>query len=126
MAKTDSVPYSFRFRADVGFMLDDLAERWKCTKTAAAERAILEAHESLFSASVTPTPHQIAIADGLYPRPGTIPAGQYPCRCVHSGCQGAKFQGVSKFANLCPECQEKGHSGDPKVCQECYTDIGPA
>ena len=52
--------------------------------------------------------------------------GQFPCRCVHSGCQGAKFQGASKFANRCPECEEKGHTLNSRECQECFNDMGPA
>lgn len=50
--------------------------------------------------------------------------GGFPCRCVHSGCRGSKFTGVTRFQNLCPECQEKDHTGDPRNCQECFNDQG--
>lgn len=53
------------------------------------------------------------------------PVGQFPCRCVHSGCRGAKFQGASRFANLCPACSESGHAGEPRSCQSCFDDTGP-
>lgn len=43
----------------------------------------------------------------------------FPCRCVHSGCKGSKFQGASKYANLCPACEESGHRGDRHDCKEC-------
>ena len=49
----------------------------------------------------------------------------FPCRCVHTGCRGSKFNGASRFANLCPECREQGHAGDPRNCQECFNDQGP-
>ena len=54
-----------------------------------------------------------------------VPKG-FPCRCVHSGCKGSKFQGASKYANLCLACQESGHRGDPRNCQECFNDMGPS
>ena len=34
--------------------------------------------------------------------------GGFPCRCQHSGCQGAKFSGRTKFQSRCDECEEKG------------------
>lgn len=64
--------------------------------------------------------------------PATIPgvsrgvSTNFTCRCIHSGCKGSKFQGASKYANLCPACGESGHSGDPRSCQECFNDMGPA
>jgi hypothetical protein len=39
------------------------------------------------------------------PSPNSLP---FPCRCIHSGCKGSKFQGAGKFANLCPECKRVG------------------
>jgi hypothetical protein len=48
--------------------------------------------------------------------------GQWPCRCVHSGCQGSKFMGVSRFQNLCDGCREVGHLGDPRSCRACEDD----
>lgn len=56
-----------------------------------------------------------------------IPVQQgFPCRCAHTGCQGAKFQGRTRFEKLCPQCSENGHSGDPRSCVECFNDQGPA
>lgn len=46
----------------------------------------------------------------------------YPCRCIHSGCRGSRFTGTSKFQNLCPECAEGGHKGEPRNCQACADD----
>jgi hypothetical protein len=51
------------------------------------------------------------------------PGGQFPCRCIHSGCHGAKFLGASKFANLCPECAENGHIGDVRDCPQCWQPV---
>lgn len=48
--------------------------------------------------------------------------GGYPCRCIHSGCRGSRFTGTSKFQNLCPECAEGGHKGEPRNCQACADD----
>jgi hypothetical protein len=48
--------------------------------------------------------------------------GQWPCRCVHSGCQGSKFMGVSRFQNLCDGCREAGHLGDARSCRACEDD----
>lgn len=50
----------------------------------------------------------------------------FPCRCAHTGCQGAKFQGRTRFDKLCPQCSENGHAGDPRSCAECFNDQGPA
>lgn len=44
----------------------------------------------------------------------------FSCRCVHSGCQGGKFTGASRYANLCPECEAGGHRGDRHDCVECW------
>jgi hypothetical protein len=52
--------------------------------------------------------------------------GQFPCRCVHSGCKGSKFMGVSRFQNLCDSCREAGHLGDARNCERCYEDGNPA
>ncbi len=48
-------------------------------------------------------------------------AGKFPCRCVHSGCQGSKFMAASRMANLCPECEAGGHRGDRHDCVECWS-----
>jgi hypothetical protein len=48
--------------------------------------------------------------------------GQWPCRCVHSGCKGSKFMGVSRFQNLCDGCREAGHLGDARSCRACEDD----
>lgn len=91
---------------------------------------ILEALQS--ADSFAPALGAVYVAPHGRPDPATIPGvsrglvGQFPCRCVHSGCQGAKFQGMSKFANLCDGCRESGHAGDPRSCQSCFDDIGPA
>lgn len=53
-----------------------------------------------------------------------VSAAQFPCCCVHTGCKGSKFLGASKTANLCPECAENGHRGEPRSCQECFNDQG--
>ena len=58
--------------------------------------------------------------------PAKKPEGAFRCRCVHSGCQGQYFQGTSKFQTLCDLCRELKHSGDPRNCQICYEDTGPA
>lgn len=52
--------------------------------------------------------------------------GAFSCRCVHSGCQGAKFLGRTKFAQMCDGCEEKGHRGDPRDCKPCFDDMGPS
>lgn len=62
---------------------------------------------------------------GISRGPSHVSVG-FPCRCVHSGCQGAKFNGASKTANICDSCRESGHSTDPRSCQECFNDTGPA
>lgn len=49
MVKTDSKRLNVRLKTAARYALEDLAERWKCSQTAALERAILEAHESPFS-----------------------------------------------------------------------------
>lgn len=49
-------------------------------------------------------------------------AGGFPCRCVHSGCRGSKFTGTARFQNICPECSESGHKGEPRNCQSCADD----
>lgn len=48
--------------------------------------------------------------------------GGFPCRCVHSGCRGSKFTGTARFQNICPECSESGHKGEPRNCQSCADD----
>jgi hypothetical protein len=53
-------------------------------------------------------------------------AGQFPCRCTHSGCRGSKFMGLRRGENLCPSCFEKGHTGEPRNCGPCFEDTGPA
>lgn len=55
-----------------------------------------------------------------------VSAGSFPCRCVHSGCKGSKFQGTTRFQNLCPACLELGHQGEPRNCEICFEDTGPA
>lgn len=52
--------------------------------------------------------------------------GQFRCRCIHTGCRGAYFQGASRFQNLCDVCLGLGHSGDPRSCRICYEDGSPA
>lgn len=49
MVKTDSKRLNVRLKTAARYALEDLAERWKCSQTAALERAILQAHESPFS-----------------------------------------------------------------------------
>lgn len=49
-------------------------------------------------------------------------AGGFPCRCIHSGCRGSKFTGTARFQNICPECSESGHKGEPRNCQSCADD----
>ena len=65
--------------------------------------------------------------------PATIPGVKaglpakagFPCVCRHTGCQGAKFVGATRFQAMCDACQNGGHSGEPRECAECYNDRGP-
>ena len=70
-----------------------------------------------------------------YTDPATIPGVQvgaasiqqgFPCRCVHTSCRGAFFQGRTRSENMCTDCREGGHSGLPRNCEECFNDQGPA
>lgn len=67
--------------------------------------------------------------------PATIPGVQvgaasiqqgFPCRCVHTSCRGALFQGRTRSENMCSDCREGGHLGLPRNCEECFNDQGPA
>lgn len=133
MAKAESTAMSFRLRDDVRFILEQRAEDWGISKTAVIERLLLATESSVEppitipSTPLTKEPNQReywSAAAGF--NPATIPGVQkgaakgFPCRCVHSGCQGAKFEGTSKFANLCPECEAVGHRGDRHDCPECW------
>ena len=44
MVKVDSKRLNVRLRRPVAFALEELAEQWGCSQTAALERAILDAH----------------------------------------------------------------------------------
>jgi len=68
---------------------------------------------------------EIELPAGVSVGVSAVSAG-FACVCKHSGCRGAKFTGTSRFQSLCPECVEKGHSGDPRNCGECFNDTGPA
>lgn len=131
MAKSDSVATSFRLRDEARFILEQRAEDWGISKTAVIEKLLLATESPSEVSSPSPIPSTLA----RVPDPASIPGvsvgvprttGQFPCRCAHSGCRGATFQGASKLANLCPACSESGHRGDPRSCQECFNDMGPA
>lgn len=42
----------------------------------------------------------------------------FPCRCIHANC-GKKFIGATRTANICENCRENGHKGNPSTCPEC-------
>lgn len=103
----------------------------------ARNQRVLPAVDSRLSAPfISPAkPSDIeASPEGFYTDPATIPGvslglppkpvGSHPCRCIHSGCRGANFLGTSKFQNLCPECSESGHRGEPRNCGSCSDDSG--
>lgn len=124
MAKTDSRPFSFRFKVDVGFMLEDLAARWQCSQTAAAERAILEAHESPIStelASFTPNVGGAFVMPSPQTSPASIPGVQVgpKSKCDHCGQMRAP-----RRVPLCTVCANAGHIGEPRNCGECTGGMG--
>jgi len=59
--------------------------------------------------------------------PKKVIAGQIPCVCKHSGCRfgDGKFMGTRRGQDLCPDCVEKGHGGEPRDCKVCFDDMGP-
>jgi hypothetical protein len=54
MVKTDSKRLNVRLRRPVAFALEELAERWGVSQTAALERAILGAHGGGVKVSLPP------------------------------------------------------------------------
>lgn len=146
MAKADSKQKNVRLRLDAWFALEELQEQWNCSRDTALERAIVDAHQAAVGETSDlkqferaadshqdtsfrfPVIHTVPSIDPAAipgvtrgPSPNSLP---FPCRCVHSGCQGAKFQGASRFANCCSGCEEKGHTLNPRECPACFDDVG--
>jgi hypothetical protein len=90
-------------------------ERWKSERPGSAQIP------STFQQGDLPTNFDPASIPGVSTGAPKV-EGQWPCRCVHSGCRGSKFIGVSRFQNLCDECREVGHLGDARSCRACEDD----
>lgn len=136
MAKSKRIPLNRLVLPGTFETVKLLAEQLECSEGEVVDKAVealavvqsfgVEALKPPQPASLV-TPQEVS----RYTDPSQIlgvsrgPAGQFPCRCVHSGCRGAKFQGASKFANLCPACRESGHAGEPRSCRSCFDDMGP-
>ena len=135
MVKNNVKAVSFRLKAEIGWALEDLAQKWGCSQTAALERCIQQAAGNSVSAilpgnSIIRERESEAVA-GFDPSkiPGVrtgAAVGGFPCTCKHTGCQGRKFTGRTRWATMCDGCDEKGHKGEPRECVECYNDRGPA
>lgn len=133
--KNDAKGTSFRLKDEARFILEQRAEDWGISKTAVIERLLMatESPSEVSSVPQAPEPRFVGTAVSAGFDPSQIagvqkgpPTGQFPCRCVHSGCRGSKFQGAFKGANLCPSCQETGHRGDARNCERCFEDTGPS
>lgn len=115
---------NMRLKTTVRFMLEDLSMRWKCTETAAMERAILQAHESPFPgvglAHVVPLQQQTNEISASIARhqaqSSSVPETPFHPRCLHCG---ENFGAWNRNASLCPDCKEKHHAGDPANCPTC-------
>lgn len=143
MVKADSERLNVRLRSEAKFALEDLAERWLCSKTAALERAILQCHSG--AAPVPPQsdwtrgrntiertdmyiqqhsdPAKIPGVTAGMPPPKP-PVGRFPCKCKHSGCRGSQFMGTRRYMEMCSACEESGHRGDPSNCGPCTEGLG--
>lgn len=111
-----------RLKSEARYALEELAERWKCSKTAAVERMILKTHEALKLGLSTPS-------ESLPParvKPESIPGVQVGAgerknaTCRHCG---QRFTGA-KYATICRACEDGGHLGEPRDCGVCTEGSG--
>lgn len=140
---SESKRINIRLGEEVSGFLDKLMADWKCSQTAAVERAIVEAHakgnqtsETLELVRSLPDHTAIreiiddalqAIIEARQAQRATNPAEVQGIQNGYAGlaknafCKhcGSKFAG-NKFAQVCPECEEAGHKRVPPAeCPEC-------
>lgn len=141
---------NYRFTDEVLAAIAELQKVWGCkSHVEAVSRAILEAHKggALPVPSIPVTGLQSAqlsrMEDAIDALPETIGEvlrvvvaelktakaasaqsvssamvdGEFSCACAHCG---ARFQGGTKYASLCGDCQAAGHRNvRPHDCREC-------
>lgn len=63
---------------------------------------------------------QTAASSAILPaRSAPTIEGEFSCQCAHCG---ARFQGGTKYASLCDDCQATGHRNvRPHDCRECQS-----
>lgn len=130
MGKANAPSTSYRLRDETRFELEELAERWRCSKTAAMERAIHEAHVS--GIELTPFisgPGLDRLRGGatvddlraiVAPTAPALPTTIKRYRCGHCGTTPA----VARVGEICVACRDTGHTSEPSGCQRCTTDYG--
>ncbi len=115
MVKANSVRVNMRLRDEARFALEELADQWGCSQTAAFERAVLEAHKrvSAGEAASFEAGRVVSVA-------GPVVRSEITIFCQH--CRepfgGQKFQ-----PPLCGECKAGGHRLNPANCPVCM-DMG--
>lgn len=151
MAKKAKVPLNVLVAAGTRTVVKHLADVLECSQGEVVDRAmvLLAANEDiakgLAGATIPNGAFRSTGSTGLaiapleyaqqFPDPREIPGvsvgmpekkepAGFPCRCVHTGCRGGKFTGMSRTANLCDPCRESGHTGDPRNCSACADDSG--
>lgn len=106
--------------------LEDLAQRWNCSQTAAAERAILEAHGSGVDLSEPlPASGSKTVDMPVSPIHAELTGAEdrvgFPIQCAH--CPTGNW-GSTKWATICFDCKSAGHTNQPADCPRCGMDYG--
>jgi len=133
MVKVNSRAVSFRLKEEARWALEDLAERWGLTQTAAVERAIRDAHgggdvvdrttgevlrEAVSVQYVDPTTKP-GVSRGMPEKREEARAAAFQVLCQHCG---KKFGAESRRETTCAECGEKEHRGTRYDCETCRED----
>lgn len=123
MVKVDSKQKNVRLRFDAWFAIEELQERWGCSRDAALERVIMEAHGgSGVGVAVNPVVRTSPVAGfdpasvpGVVVGPPKVPTAVKRYRCDHCGTSPA----VSRVGDICEGCRTSGHRNEVRECPKC-------